>query len=887
MIIKNDEPHLLLIDGYGFVFRAYHSLPALTNNKGEPVGAVYGFTSMIMKLLHDIKVSHAAVVFDSGKKNFRHQIFEDYKANRPEAPEDLVIQFPIIRDVVKAFNLISLEKEAYEADDLIATIAKEAEIQGIKVIIISSDKDLMQLVNNNTIMFDPIKLRAIEQDQVFDKFAVSPDKVLDVLSLMGDSSDNIPGVPGIGPKTAAKLINEFGNIDQLLKNIDKISNIRQQNLIKDNRDKILLSRKLASLDENVPLEYNLDQLKFKHADFDKLLEFLKNHGFKSLIARANNLFNFASNQLSEIKKVNNEQQIIELNNKETIDQLQEEASYSGKLALYLQWDNNKNIITIFAAPSISRIYYFFFNHQQDLFEDNMVKNNYLINILKLLLEDNNILKITHDLKGLSHIFDKYNITPIACEDIKIMSFLLSSGLHGHEIDDLSLIYLDIALENGKGHDIVKLNIQKVTNLFILYPLIIHRIITQKMARLYYRLELPLVKILKNMEQYGVKIDASKLNELSKEFSDILQSLESKIFAETGIEFNLASPKQLGEVLFGNMGLPAGKVSKHGTYSTNVDILESLSEQGFTIADNILYWRQIAKLKNTYTDALIKQINPITKRLHTTFSMASVVTGRLSSSDPNLQNIPIRSEEGNKIRAAFIADHGKKLLSADYSQIELRILAHIADIGHLKEAFKEGKDIHASTASQIFSVPLEQVDQNLRRKAKAINFGIIYGISAFGLAKQLNIARSDASSYIKAYFKEYPGIEQYMENMKDYARQHGYVTSLMGRRCYVKGINDKNFAVRGFAERAAINAPMQSSAADIIKQAMVEIDAMLIKNNMQAKMILQVHDELLFEFPAEEEIELVKRVKLIMENVIKLNVPLTVGIKLGNNWAEIH
>jgi DNA polymerase-1 len=900
MSSNNGKERLIIIDGYGFVFRAYHSMPTLTNPKGVPIGAVFGFTSMLMKLLADMKPTYAVVIFDYGRKNFRHDLYPAYKANRPPAPEDLKPQFPLVREAARALNLPILEQDNYEADDIIATLAKRAEHNHLLVNIVSSDKDLMQLIDGNITMYDPIKNKVIGTKEVEEKFGVPPSKLLDVLSMIGDSSDNVPGIPGIGPKTAVELINQYGTLDAVLERANEIKQDKRRQTIIDNKDQALLSRQLITLCETVPIESGLEDFKVKGIDAYVAANFLMEHGFKTLASRLNNLPKVANNNNSapvvnqiNISAVNCEY----ITNKAEIIKFLSEKEEKTKLVIYIQYEssNSQDIAGIGIALDKNAVY-IPVAKEGDLFTPEGIAIKDVFALIKEKVKDNAYQLVTHDAKNLLHEMGKYDAEVNSYDDIMLISFLLGSGLHDHGLDELishhlektpSMIETKTKFSTLSQEKITEYIGEKVTDILELHSLLKSKLLSERMVALYEREERPLVKVLAEMEKVGVKVDKEKLNSLSEEFSKKLSELEKQIFKEAGCEFNVGSPKQLGEVLFQNMGLPGRKMSKTGAYSTGADILEGLSEQGFTIADNLLNWRQLSKLKNTYTDALVKQIDPKTGRIHTNFSMASVVTGRLSSSDPNLQNIPIRTEEGNKIREAFIAAPGYKLVSADYSQIELRILAHIAKIEHLIDAFKHGKDIHTITASQIFGIPEVNIDSQTRRKAKAINFGIIYGISAFGLARQLGIERADASAYIKAYFREYPGIEHYMEVTKEFARKSGYVESLFGRRCYVKGINDKNPMMRNFAERAAINAPMQGTAADIIKKAMVKLSEEIGKAGFGTRMILQVHDELLFEVPEAEVDKLLPSIKKVMENVVILDVPLTVGVNIGQNWAEIH
>jgi DNA polymerase-1 len=875
---QNDR-HFIIIDGYGFVFRAYHALPPLNSPDGIAVGAVFGFLSMLMKLFSEVKATHAAVIFDSGRKSFRNDLFPAYKAHRPPAPDDLRVQFPIVREAAEALNLVAIEHERYEADDIIATLADMALKADEKVTIVSSDKDLMQLIDGKITMLDPMKSKIITSFEVQEKFGVMPNKLLDVLSLMGDASDNIPGVPGIGPKTAAELINNFGSLDELLSRFHEIKQDKRRQVIGDNIEAAKLSRQLITLVNNVPINLLLEDLKVKPADSEKFFKFIEKYGFKRLRPRAEQFFSVKAPV--NIKKSNsapkiNEQVITSLSQ---LNLIIDQAKRSGKLAIEL----NKNSFSVTANED--DVYKYDLSNKPKLQQISMLESadtndshitlSNIINCLKPAFDDLSILKIGHNLKTFMKQANIDNLEPQ--DDIMLLSYIANNGLNNHNLETLvEKHFADIDKAPVNSNYILQL-----------HSLLKQQLYENKLVSLYEKCERPLIKILYKMEAKGVKIDCLKLNNLSQDFASRLKILEQDIYNQAGCQFNIGSPKQLGGILFSNLGLSSKKISKSGNLSTNADILEQLAEQGHKIAEDVLVWRQLSKLKNTYSDALPLQVNPKTGRVHSNFSMAATSTGRLSSSDPNLQNIPIRSEEGNKIREAFIAEENYKLISVDYSQIELRLLAHMANIEVLKSAFKHNKDIHAITASQIFRVSTDQVDANMRRKAKAINFGIIYGISGFGLAKQLDISRAEATEYIKAYFKEYPGIENYMEVTKEFARKHGYVETLMGRKCHFPSINDKNGMLRSLTERAVINAPIQGTAADIIKKAMVKLDKILEKNSFKTKMILQVHDELLFEAPKEEIEQIINIIKQIMENVIELTVPLSVDIKYGNSWAEIH
>ena len=900
--------NLFLIDGSGLIFRAFYALPPLTNPEGTPINAVLGYCNMIINIVDTFKPDQLIVVFDTKRKTFRNDIYKSYKSNRVELPEELIPQFTIIREATKALDLPQIEMDGYEADDIIATYASKAEKQGIAVTIISSDKDLMQLVNKKTKMYDSMRNNYIGTNEVKEKFGVDPSKVVDVQALAGDSVDNIPGVSGIGIKTAAELINTFGNLNNLFSQVDKIKQPKRKQALIDEQDNALISKKLATLKKDVPIKSYTFQL-FKGINQKKGLEFFEKHGFKNLIAKFNKK-NPKENINKKQKKNEKKYQIIE-----SVDHLKKiiKGIQRQKLVVIDTETNSLNanfakLVGMSFCFEEDKSYYLPLEHKVNKNEKTIninFKEVYLI--LKNLLEDTSIMKIGHNIKYDKIVLANFNIDVHPIEDTMLLSYVLDAGKFKHNLDDLAKIYLDY--DTIKYKDVVgvgkkektfdQLSIEEAYKYAAedaditlkLYHILKKRIVEEKLVNVYENIEKPLVDVLVNMERNGIKIDVKKLKKLSSIFLKKIFSIQKEIFKYSKFEFNIASTKQLGEVLFDKMGIQGGKKGKSGAYSTSSEILENLSYQGHEIAKFLLEWRQISKLKNTYTESLTQEINTETSRIHTSYSMASTSTGRLSSTNPNLQNIPIRTEEGKKIRNAFISEKGYKLVSLDYSQIELRLLAHIGKVNELKKAFDLNLDIHKETASQIFNKPIDKIDNNLRRKAKTINYGIIYGISAFGLSKQLNITRSDADFFLKEYFKKYKGILDYIDETTNFCKKNGFVKTIFGRKCFIAGINNKNPNFRNFAIRAAINAPIQGSAADIIKKAMIKIYKFFNKNKVKSKLILQVHDELLFEMPESEITYLTKEITNIMEKAILpdviLNVPLVVDVGKGDNWAEAH
>lgn len=877
---KSNKP-LLIVDGYGFIFRAYHVQPPLSSPNGAPVGAIYGFTSMLIKLINDFKPEHAVIVLDHAGKNFRHDIYKDYKAHRPPAPEDLVSQLNLVKTAADALNFRHLSKAGFEADDIIATLAAKASSTEREVIIISSDKDLMQLVDGFVKVYDPAKAKYITEEDIIAKFGVGALKVREVQALMGDKSDNIPGVAGIGPKTAAQLINEYGTLDGIINSIEHIKNPRWQQLLKDNLDNAKLSWQLVGLDQNVDIEQDLENFHWNSPSAQQISNFLNEYGFKSLHKRIENLFNLKIENPTLINPIINEKKntpaVIKIDEARQLEPLFIEAQKLGVVAVFNRIHDSKHNFILTTGGDLYHVSYQNQHDLHDLFSYSNVKleDGEIKQKIYSLFSDEAIKKITYDLKSLLKLV---TIPLKSFDDLMLMDYVLNAGNKAHELLDIIEIY-----SSERPTD----NIYYASYFIDCYNKLTNKLVENKALHLYDSIDLPLCYILYDMEKIGVKVDIGYLQRLSIDLSEKIKNIEQKIYALAGKEFNISSPKQLGLILFDEMKLPFGKVSgKSKSYSTNADILEKLNIEGYEVAQLLLDYRHLCKLKNTYTDTLPEQVDKTTSRIHTTYLQCTTTTGRLSSINPNVQNIPIRTEEGNKIRAAFIASPGMKLISADYSQIELRILSHVANIGQLKKAFAENRDIHAQTASQIFDIPIENMEPDVRRKAKAINFGIIYGISAFGLARQLNISRKEAATYIERYFKEYPGIQKYMSETIEFAKEHGFVSNLLGRKCFLPSINSKDHTLRSFSERAAINAPMQSLASDIVKIAMIVLDKEFSSRSMQTKMILQIHDELIFESPAAEVDSAMAIIKSTMQSAYLLDVAINTKVSVGNNWQEL-
>ena len=912
----NKQNRLILIDGSAYIFRAYYGLPPMNRSDGTPINAVFGFTNMLVKLIEDYRDDKMIVVFDAARENFRNEIFKDYKANRGETPEDLIPQFEIIRECVDAFNIPQIEIEGFEADDIIATYCELAQKEKIQSIIVSSDKDLMQLVSENVTMLDPMKNKKIGIDQVIEKFGLPPEKVIQIQALTGDKVDNIPGAPGIGPKTALTLIEEFGDVQSLIKNATKIPQEKRRNVILDSKKEILISLELVKLKKDINIPVKIDDI-HSYSSIDKnekLSEFLSNQGFKSIAERLknNSFINTQSEKKSEDKKLKKNYLLI--SSAGELDKLNSAIKQKGLCAIDTETNSlnieDAELVGVSIAINEDSAYYIPVNHK-DLKDNKKVKDQIkeanLIKFLKLICNDKSILKIGHNIKYDLRILDKYDVKCNSIADTMLLSYTIDNGVTKHNMDDLA--YLHLNHSNIKFKELVGSGKKEITFDYVeinraleyaaedalitlkLYNFLDKKVKTQKNNFVYNEIDLPLVNTLVQIEKNGIKINTNYLNELSEEFEKESIILENKIFKLAGKEFNIGSPKQLGEILFIELNISGGKKTKSGTFSTDVSTLSNLSDQGYEIASLILEWRELTKLKSTYTDALQKQATKHQSRVHTSYGIANTLTGRLSSNDPNLQNIPIRTANGRKIRKAFISEAHKILMSFDYSQIELRLAAEISGDKNFIEAFKNNEDIHSSTASQIFGVDSKKLDPEMRRKAKAINFGILYGISPYGLAKQLSVTNSEAKIYIENYFKKYPNIKEYMDTQIEFARTNLYVETMFGRRCNLKNINDKNFAVRGFAERQAINAPIQGTAADIIKLAMIEFDKIIHSEQLKAKMLLQVHDELIFEIDEADKDSSVEKIKFVMENVHlqfkDFQVPLLVDYGFGNNWGDAH
>ncbi|PSH67604.1 DNA polymerase I [Phyllobacterium brassicacearum] len=979
--------HLFLVDGSGYIFRAYHALPPLTRKSdGLPVGAVSGFCNMLWKLLREARdtsvrdtPTHFAVIFDYSSHTFRKQIYPEYKANRSAPPEDLIPQFGLIRQATKAFNLPCIEKEGFEADDLIATYARMAEEAGAEVTIISSDKDLMQLVTPNVSMYDSMKDKQIGIPDVIEKWGVPPEKMIDLQALTGDSTDNVPGIPGIGPKTAAQLLEEFGDLDQLLARAGEIKQQKRRENILQYAEQARISRQLVTLKKDTPIDVGIEDFSLEPQDGRKLIAFLKTMEFNSLIKRAAeatgvdasaiqpaplkieavaeahgpdvdiasapatigeaspaiNLAvgspkqsasngaatpaDLAKSRTDEILAAKFDRSAYAtIRDMATLQVWIDEAMASGIVAFDTETNSadpmQAEVVGLSLATRPGRAAYIPINHKSgdgDLLGGGLVEHQIpeqdVFRLLKPLLEDRSVLKIAHSMKYEWLVMHRHGIDLHPVDDTMLISYVLDAGEGSHGMDSLCdrwlghtpLAYKDLIGSGKSSVTFDKVAIERATEYAAedaditlrLWRLLKPRLVADGLVSVYERLERPLIPVLARMEERGISVDRQILSRLSGDLAQSAAAIEEEIYQLAGEKINIGSPKQMGDILFGKMGLPGGSKTKTGQWSTSAQLLEDLAAEGHELPRKIVDWRQLTKLKSTYTDALPGYINPRTKRVHTSYAMAATSTGRLSSSEPNLQNIPVRTSEGRKIRTAFIAEPGNKLISADYSQIELRVLAHVAEIPQLTQAFADGIDIHAMTASEMFGVPVKDMPSEVRRRAKAINFGIIYGISAFGLANQLSIPREEAGQYIRTYFDRFPGIRDYMESTKAFARQHGYVETIFGRRAHYPEIRSSNPQHRAFSERAAINAPIQGSAADIIRRAMVRMEPALNEAKLSARMLLQVHDELIFETSEVEVEATIPVIQDVMQNAampaISLAVPLQVDARAANNWEEAH
>ena len=916
--------HFYLVDGSGYIFRAYYALPPLTRKSdGLPTGAVSGFCSMLFKLLEDSKSSenkqkptHFAVIFDSARKTFRNEIYSEYKANRSEAPDDLAPQFEYIRKSVLAFNLPSVELPNYEADDLIATYADQILKKGAKVTIVSSDKDLMQLFRKDVRIYDPMKNKFISEEDVQKKFGVDSSKVIDVQALAGDSSDNVPGVPGIGVKTAAELINKYGNLELLLNSAHEIKQNKRRETLIENKDKALISKQLVTLKHNAPVNNDLKDFKLKEIDKDKLYKFLREMEFNRLLSSAISAYgepnlSISKNELpisTESKKIDNKNYHL-IANSDEIDDWVQEAEEAGEVAVDTETSSldphQADLIGVSLSSKIGKACYIPIGHDSK----KCINKDLVLKKLKPLLEDSSIKKIGQNIKFDFIVLFKHGINMNSMEDTMLMSYVLDSGKNRHNMDTLSEIHLnhkpiafkDLVGTGKKEINFCSVDIEKAKDYaaedadvtFRLYKKFHKSLKNEKMVNIYEIFEKPMIKILAFMEIEGIKIDKQFLRILSKKFEKKIEKIQKEVFKISKKEFNIASPKQLGEILYNDLKIADLKKTKKGSFATSASVLEDLAFKGHKFPQFVLDWRQVSKLKNTYSDSLPEYINPLTKRVHTSFLLAATTTGRLASSDPNLQNIPIKSDDGKDIRKAFIAEKDHILISADYNQIEMRILADLANVKELKKAFKKNEDIHSLTASQIFNVNIAKVNQDQRRKAKAINFGIIYGISQYGLAKQINVSNYEAEEFLNSYFAKFPEIKNYMDQTIKFCRKSGFVNNIFGRKSHFLNINDKNYNIRNFQERAAINAPIQGSASEIMRLAMIRLEKRLNEQkNKKTKILLQIHDELIFEAPKDDEKRISKIIIEEMSSVVdsdqhSFSIPLTVDLNTGDNWGELH
>ena len=916
--------HFYLIDGSGYIFRAYYALPPLTRKSdGLPTGAVSGFCSMLFKLLEDSKSdsnlhkpTHFAVIFDSARKTFRNEIYSDYKANRSEAPDDLAPQFEYIRKSVLAFNLPSVDLPNYEADDLIATYTRQILDKGAKVTIISSDKDLMQLYKKDVRLYDPMKNKFIGSEDIINKFGVDSKKVIDVQSLAGDSSDNVPGVPGIGVKTAAELINKYGTLEKLLDNAHEIKQNKRRETLLENKDKAILSKKLVTLEKNSPVNKPIEDFKLKEIDKKKLYGFLREMEFNRLLSSVISTYGEPglSTEKTEKQNIEKKHSINKSNyhliiDEKEIDEWINEAEEVGEFVIDTETSSldahQADLVGISLSTKIGKACYIPIGHKSK----GCLKKENIIKKLKPILEDPSIKKIGQNIKFDFIVLYKQGIEMYSMEDTMLMSYVLDAGKNRHNMDTLSEIHLShktISFKEVVGTGKKEINFSDVSLdkameyaaedadiTYRLYKIFNKNLKLEKLTNIYEIFEKPMIKILAFMEIEGIKIDDKVLKILSEKFKKKINDLEKKIYRISKKKFNIGSPKQLGEIIYNELKIAVIKKTRKGSFATSASVLEDLAFKGHNFPKLIIDWRQVSKLKNTYSDSLQEHINPKTKRVHTSFLLAATTTGRLASSDPNLQNIPIKSDDGKDIRKAFVAKKGFTLISADYNQIEMRILADLADVKELKKAFKNNEDIHSLTASQVFNIDIKKVDDDKRRKAKAINFGIIYGISQYGLAKQINVSNHEAEEFLNSYFLRFPEIKDYMNSTIKFCRKSGYVNNIFGRRSHLNGINDKNFNVRNFQERAAINAPIQGSASEIMRLAMIRLDKKFKGlNDTKSKILLQIHDELIFEVPNNEIKNISRVIKDEMASVTESDLHsfstlLTVDVNIGDNWGILH
>lgn len=908
---------ICLIDGSGYIFRAFYALPTMTSPSGIPVNAVYGFTNMFLKLTQRLQCDYCLVLFDAKRQNYRNEIFADYKGTRKETPEELIPQFAIIREALDALNIPYLDMEGYEADDLIATYVEEGLRKNYDVTVISADKDLMQLIKPNVDFYDPMKDKFFTPEDVKEKFGVYPDRVIDVQALAGDSIDNIPGVPGIGLKTAAELINQFGSLEEVLNRAGEIKQNKRRETLLANIEQARISLQLVTLKTDVPVEHTIEDYPCKTPVKTNVMSFVDKYGFNSIRPRIEKWVDEQCHNHQSTPEIIKNYTLIQ-NEKELksfCNRIEQSRRFSFETITSGSNPQFDKIIGFALADSYGQACYIPLaktsssNATLDLFaaaapQTDGLSKEQIIKHLAPLFADNAILKISFDAKFNIHFMNQImgqEQSYLPLDDTAVLSYVLDNSAHKHLIPELADFFLShktidlesligtgknkIALADLPASVLVEYAAERADMCLRLYDLFRERLYKEKQISVYEDLDRPLIPILQKMEHLGIMVDAPRLKNLSGELSQTLQTYEQDVYKLAGREFNLGSPKQIGEVLFEGTGIK-GKKTANGAWQTGADVLENLAEDGNLLAAKILDWRAFSKLKSTYTDTLLNQLDGHS-RVHTTFSQIAVNTGRLASSNPNLQNIPIRSAEGKKIRSCFVAQKGYKLIACDYSQVELRLLAVVADVKGLKHAFLEGQDIHAATAAKVFNVPLAEVTPDLRRHAKAINFGIVYGISQFGLSRQIDVSPAEAKAYIDSYFEQMPEIKKYMEDTIAFAHKHGYVTTPFGRKCPVFGINDQNKRLVQNAERAAINAPIQGGAADIIKMAMRQVAEKLAQGNFKTKMLLQVHDELIFEAPLEEVEAVSKLIKETMENAVHYDIPFIAELGVGDNWTEAH